>query len=169
MNTKRVVAIAASAAFCTGVFAFAYGAGNVTLTKEHVQGAPGACQPSSNASSLVVGTLVMLNRGTTTALVSCSPAIEVSANGATAFGGIISNASTVIHTVKCIGGVSTDGQGPKYFTKNVMVSPGQHARVQWEASLLGWGTFTGGQVGFTCTLPARVGVSWVFTTTKTGG
>jgi hypothetical protein len=167
MNMKPI-AIAASAAFCIGVFAFAYGAGTVTLTKEHVQGAPGACIPSTGASNVVVGTLVMLNRGPTTALVSCSPAIEVSANGATAFGGIVSNTTTLVQQIKCVGGISTDGQGPKYFTKNIMVNPGSHARVQWDAALMGWTTFTGGQVGFTCTLPPKVGVSWVFTTTKTG-
>lgn len=134
-------------------------------TKTVTQGYAGACQGASLADESRIARGALRGTATATARVICSPGIDSSENGTLAFGVSFGNSSAVNAVVTCTAEVSTAAPGaPKLHARSVMVSPKGHAGVEWTAPATGEGrTFRGGQSGVTCTLPAGVSVSNVWT------
>jgi hypothetical protein len=135
-----------------------------TLPKEDVVGAPGACHGSTWAdvqrlrySALSVSTAYTAN-------VACSPRIDVSQNGSTAFGAVLSNGTDSALTMTCTALISSGGNGARAFTRSVIVDAHNAKRITWYAADMGFTTLYGGQVGFTCTLRPGTALSWIWST-----
>jgi len=131
--------------------------------KRVTQGYAGACQ-SPDAARITQDGLSGL--ATAPARVLCSPGIDTSQNGTTALGLTLTNTRTDrALALSCTAKISTAKPGPQVLVpRTVMVSPRTHGALAWASKDVGEGkTFRGGQIGITCTLPAGVALSNVWT------
>jgi hypothetical protein len=139
-----------------------------TYPNEDIEGYAGACQPASDLDStrLLRDPLWIRNHTLTgKANVICSPAVDTSQQGTTAFGAVLNNTQGITRTVTCVAKISQVSGGTVKIPRSVIVDPRGHARIGWYAQDLDFKkVLIGGQAGFTCTLPPGMALQWVWTT-----
>jgi hypothetical protein len=98
------------------------------------------------------------------ASVACSPRVDSSQNGTTAFGAVLSNTRLDTRTVTCTAYFNSNGNGVQAITRSVMVGPRLNKRIAWYAyEDTGERVIVGGQLGLQCTLPPGMAIQWVWT------
>jgi hypothetical protein len=136
------------------------------LPKADNQGASGACTPVTVAdhARLAVHPFWFRNTSGQSAEVACSPRVDSSQNGTTAFGAVLSNTRLDTRTVTCTAYFNSNGNGVQAITRSVMVGPRLNKRIAWYAyEDTGERVIVGGQLGLQCTLPPGMAIQWVWT------
>jgi hypothetical protein len=146
--------------------AFASNPPNVLPKERTADTAAHACQPATaaDAGRIAWNTFAAINTSARPARIICGAPIALDRPGTVAFGAKLNNLTDKVVSVTCTGQINTgDNAGAWKFTRSVMVSPGEQARIEWDALDVNRATLDGGQAGFECTLPPGLRLRWVYT------